>query len=743
MATLDEIAEALRRADAAGNVEDARALAEAYRAKQAEMSPGPQAQQYDPSQPYSPGAFGNNPAAQDMPAGSEPQPPASFDDYVRSFGANIDQIPIAGPTIYDAMRLARANVQGMTPEQVDAETAAARQRAPGADIAGKLAYNIAPYAIAGAFGPTSRALGFTGANLGPGASIAEKGMDLLTRSGAAFGSNMLIGTADSMARGEGLPEAAQNNLIPSLVVGGVPTVAAGARPGGRLLAKGADWALGNGPSTFWRLMNKDVAAQKLVGKTMTADRSAGVALTDAEDAAALARGQQLTNLDRGGPATRNIARVAAGKSPEGKSALVSATEPARAPGLDTGEFLTKLVGGSADDLQLRQGLRDQGRLVNDPAYRKAYSAPAAQSIWSNDLANMFQSKEFASAVRDAENIGRTRAAAQGGKAVANPFVFKTMPDGSVAVSMKPGVTPSLEFWDKVKIGLDRQIEALGPTERSRLADLTAVKQRLVSMLDNAVPDYKAARMGAAGFFGAEDAMDAGRKFALQPKNLPEALKAFNAMSDVDKKAFRIGAASSTIDKLKTGDTFAVVKSTFENPAAREFWRGVLGPQKAGELEAYVRVQAIQNASRQAVVGGSQTADLLFGAGLGGAGVAADQIAPGNWFSGPAYFIALGRVGHHYLGKSADKQVMTKVAELLASGDKAALNKIMFNASVSKQWMQALAAITEGAARGTVVASMGMMAPQAAAAPWPKTDTRDYSNGLPPPVSQGPRSVPVP
>lgn len=739
MATLDEIAEALRRADAAGNVEDARALAEAYRAKQAEMSPGPQAQQYDPSQPYSPGAFGNNPAAQDMPAGSEPQPPASFDDYVRSFGANIDQIPVAGPTIYNAMRQARANVQGMTPEQVDAETAAARQRAPGADVAGKVFYNVAPYAIAGAYGPTSRMLGFTGANLGPGASLAEKGMDLLTRSGAAFGSNMLIGTADSMARGEGLPEAAQNNLIPSLVVGGVPTVAAGARPGGRLLAKGADWALGNGPSTFWRLMNKDVAAQKLVGKTMTADRSAGVALTDAEDAAALARGQQLTNLDRGGPATRNLARVAAGKSPEGKSALVSATEPARAPGLDTGEFLTKLVGGSADDLALREGLETAARKVNSPAYAKAESHPNAQSIWNPQLQQLMHSPEFMQAVRQAEGSGKTWAALHGGKPVQSPFVFA--PDGTV--SMRPGVTPNLKFWDQVQRNLRKQAEKLGPKEKAAFSEIDGLRKQLLGILDTAVPDFKKARLGAAGFFGAEDAMDAGRKFALQPKNLPEALKAFNAMSDVDKKAFRIGAASSTIDKLKTGDTFAVVKSTFENPAAREFWRGVLGPQKAGELEAYVRVQAIQNASRQAVVGGSQTADLLFGAGLGGAGVAADQIAPGNWFSGPAYFIALGRVGHHYLGKSADKQVMTKVAELLASGDKAALNKIMFNASVSKQWMQALAAITEGAARGTVVASMGMMAPQAAAAPWPKTDTRDYSNGLPPPVSQGPRSVPVP
>jgi hypothetical protein len=46
MATLEQIGEALRRADAAGDVEDARALAQAYRDKQAETAPpNPQASQ--------------------------------------------------------------------------------------------------------------------------------------------------------------------------------------------------------------------------------------------------------------------------------------------------------------------------------------------------------------------------------------------------------------------------------------------------------------------------------------------------------------------------------------------------------------------------------------------------------------------------------------------------------------------------------------------------------------------------
>lgn len=701
-------------------------------------SPGPRAlAPVDPNAAQSPGAFGNNPMAVDMPDGT-PEVPASFDDYVRSFGANIDQVPMAGPSIYNAMREARAKAQGMTLEQVDAETAAARARAPGADVAGKLAYNIAPYAIAGMFGPTARMLGITGKTGIEGAPILTKVGDLAARTGAAFFSNEAIGTADSMARGDDFGTAAQQNLAPSLAVGSLPVAGATLRTAARYAPKATNWVLGGAPSTFWQMLNKERAAQRMVGKTGAFDRSAGQTLSSAEDAAALANGQTLINLDRGGPATRNLARVAAAKSPEGKANLVAATDNT-APGLDTAGFLTTLVGGSADDVALREGLQKTARQVNAPAYAKAEAHPNAQSIFTPEIQQLMHAPEFLRAVREAEGSGKTWAALHGGKPVQSPFVFA--PDGTV--TMKPGVTPNLKFWDQVQRNLRKQAEALGPKEKAAFSEVDGLRKQLLSVLDTAVPDFKKARLGAAGFFGAEDAMDAGRKFASQPRNLPEATKAFNAMSEVDQKAFRIGAASTAIDKLKTGDSFAVVKQTFGSPAAREFWKVVLGPVKAGQLEAYVKVQAIKNGSRQAVVGGSQTFDLISGAGLGGAGVVADNVAPGNPFTNVAYFLAAGRVAHHILGRTVDKEIMTKVANLLASEDKAALNKIVANASMSPRWMAALNAITTGAASLARGGTIAAMAPTAAMAT-PQTDTRDYSNGLPPALSAGPRaSLPMP
>lgn len=737
MATLEQIAEALRRADAAGNVEDARALAEAYKAKQAETSPGPRASDVDMTAGQTPGAFGNNPMAVDMPPSAEEQP-ASFDDYVRSFGANVESIPVAGPPVYNWMRETRAKVQGMTPEEVDAETAGARQRAPGADVAGKFAYNIAPYAIAGAFAPTARLLGITGKTGIEAAPFLTKATDLAARSGAAFLSNEAIGTADSMVRGDDLGTAAQENLLPSAAVSALPLAGATLRGVGRAAPKVANWAAGGAPSLFWQMINKDRAAQNMLGRTMKADRGAGLALDATEDAAALARGQNLNNLDRGGPATRNLARVATAKSPEGRATLTGAIETPP-PGPEVGEFLTKLVGGSADDLALREGLETTARKVNTPAYLKAESAPAAQSIWTPEIQQLMHSPEFLQAVRQAEGSGKTWAALHGGKPVQSPFVFAA--DGTV--TMRPGVTPNLKFWDQVQRNLRKQAEKLGPKEKAAASELDGLRKQLLTVLDAAVPDFKKARLGAAGFFGAENAMDAGRAFALQPRNLPEATKAFNAMSDVDKKAFRIGAASSAVDKLKTGDSFAVVKQTFGSPAAKEFWRTVLGPAKAGELEAFVKIQALKDASKRAITGNSHTFDLLAGAGLAGGATAANWIAPGNSLSNVAYLLAAGRVGAHILGRTVEKDIMTKVAQLLASEDKAALNKIIANASLSPKWQAALDGLLAGThslARGGTVAAM-TAAPAMAT---PQTDTRDYSRGLPPPLSQGPRaSVPVP
>jgi hypothetical protein len=58
-------------------------------------------------------------------------------------------------------------------------------------------------------------------------------------------------------------------------------------------------------------------------------------------------------------------------------------------------------------------------------------------------------------------------------------------------------------------------------------------------------------------------------------------------------------------------------------------------------------------------------------------------------------LAAGRYGLRSLQKRVDEGVLRKVAEMLVSGDEAALNRATANAMMSQQHMEALTAIQMG------------------------------------------------
>jgi hypothetical protein len=629
---------------------------------------------------------------------SMPQPTAG--ESVNAFTSSaINGVPIAGPWLYDQLSKAKAAVHGQTPEQIRVNDQRSQERAPVMAGAGSVTGSVGPFAAAGLWGPTSRILGFTGADLGPAASLGAKAGDFAARTALGGASTYGITTADQVARGVPLPEAMQNSVMPAGFAAAVP--AAGVVAKG--LGVGANFMFGGLPGKLANLTNPRASAARMVGNAFARDKKG--LLDPALDNFATQNGLPITNLDRGGSVTRSLARNAANVSPDAKATIDAAMDRG-VPSMRASNFVTQLVGGSADDIALRQGIRDTARLANEPAYRAAYSSPNAQSIWSNDLAGMFQSDEFLKAVKGAESIGRTRAAGSGGTAVKSPFEFHA--DGSV--TMKPGVTPTLEFWDKVKIGLDRQIEALSPTERSAISDLTLLKQRLTGVLDSAVPEYKTARAGASMFFGAEDALDAGRNFALKPMQLQEAKAAYSKFTDAEKKAFGIGWASSITDKLKSGaDSYAIIKQVFESPANREMAALALGSDyKVQQLKAYTTVEAIMEQSKRAVQGNSTTAQQLLyaGANVGAGGY--------GWMTGDwkPVMLTAGLTGSRLLGRVADQKVMNEVATLLTSSDKAALNKLVTNAAMSPQWSLALQAILKGTAVGTAASmTQGPLAAQ--------------------------------
>lgn len=670
--TLERLAEGIKRANAAGDVEAVKKLGTAYRQMQAGGGNVPVAapEGLKPgSREYADWAMeqaraGNKlPQISAAPEAEVPKPDGLMDKAFAASGSFLEGMPLIGSTLIDIAKKGRAGFQGMTPEEVNAEYDAAKEANPITSGVSSLAGGIAALAPLGATALGGRLLGMTG---GFGSRLLMGGL-----SGGA------ISGADTITRGGSLEDAGKSAVLGTLLGGAIPLAGAGVR------------MAGNVARPYVGALTKPVSeAYRRAGSAFGRDAAAnpGSMMNAADEAVAAANGLPLINADRGGETVRALTRSVANQSPEAR-AMIEKTASDRFSG-QAGravQFMRRLAGGNVDDLGYQQSLKDAAALTNKPRYDAAMNSPKADFVWSQPIAELMQSKTFRSMVAAAEDRGTDRAAIAGVKAVKSPFTFGA--DGSMKIRTNPDgsrVLPSLAFWDQVKRNIDRAI-GLGQRAGDDISDLTQMKQKLVGALDATVPEYKAARAGAAAYFGAEDALDAGKMFANKTRELPEARKAFSAMNAAEQKAFRVGFASEITDKIKDARFRAnVIDQAFGSPAKREMMEIVFGKAKARELEAYVRVEDLADKLRGAL-GNSTTARQLMELGIG-AGSGA-LLTGGDW-KGALGGAALAR-GGRWITQRADAKVMQEVAKLLTSNDPALIQKAIANASMSPKWMDAL------------------------------------------------------
>jgi hypothetical protein len=384
----------------------------------------------------------------------------------------------------------------------------------------------------------------------------------------------------------------------------------------------------------------------------------------------------------GGETTRALARSAANTSPEGRAAVQGAVNDrfeAQAPRVT--EFVQRLVGTPGDAGATRESLQAAARVANRAAYGKAYQQ-GASNVWDEQLAAFAQAPAVQAEIRDATRRSANKAVSQGFAAPRNPFVVAE--DGSV--SLQPGVTPSLQFWDVVKQGLDDQVNKLQRSgSNGEAADLIGLRNGLRNHLDNLVPSYAEARKGAAAAFGAEDALEAGQKFVASNMANNDARRAFAKMSDPERKLFAEGFASSLIEQVnKAGDRRNVVNAIYSTPRARERVEIALGKEKAREVEAFLRVESTMDMLRNAVSGNSTTARQLVEIGLAGGG------ATTAWNGDPETGAKLLLVAGLSRGQRAiDARVAQKVAEMLVSTNPDMVRKASVMIGRNKTLMEAV------------------------------------------------------
>lgn len=398
----------------------------------------------------------------------------------------------------------------------------------------------------------------------------------------------------------------------------------------------------------------------------------------AEAAVAGRAGQPVLNIDRGGEATRELARSSANTSPLAWSMLDS-TLRNRAQGQvpRVVDVVRRLVGGNSS-MANRDALRRAAAQTNTPAYRRAMSDPQAQSVWDGVLSDLTGAPEVQSAIRQAAAKGRSAAVMEGVPPIRNPFRM----DQTGRMVPVQGVTPNLRFWDEVK----KQLDAVGTREARTFA------RTLRDHLDTIVPSYGVARAGAARFFDAEDALEAGEQFATSSLRLgsDEAAAAIRKFTNPERQLFMEGFADALVKRvMAAGDNRnLVINSVFNSPAARERIVLALGQRRARELEAVLRVEELMDMARQAM-GNSTTVRQLIAQGV--VGGSAGGALTGDWtgVSGGVLASLMLRRGL----QSVNQDVATRVAQMLTSPDPAVAQRGVAMLARSEALMDALRAAT--------------------------------------------------
>lgn len=551
------------------------------------------------------------------------------------------------------------------------------------------------------------------------APLVTRGLNALARGAARVGNEMATGAAYGAGYGFGSAEGGEGARLEGLLEGGgtgaaigavAPAVVGGVKKIGGAIA-------GHPLRALQRARNPNAAADRLVRDAVAND--AAMAGLSIDQSVARMEGRQQAGLpvlplDMGAN-TRGLARTARNVSPDAEDMLKSATSNRVATQYDRLEefFSRPDISPGINAPQTRRVLEEAARRTNDARYKTAY-AKGARGIWSPELEALTASGEVQTAIRDAIKRSKSEAVLRGQQPTGAPFVEG--PSGTLVPA--PGVRPTLEFWDQVQRSLrDLGNRQSGGRMNENAALYSRLRGHLNSILDSAVPEFNAARTGAYGYFGADDAIEAGVNFANLRGNvlkMDEARQAFDALSPAEKSLFREGYVSELLNKWRgVSDRYSLTNRVFGNRGAREQFDLVLGPAATRELEARMRVEDLMDMGRNAVQGNSTTAAQQIAAqialtggraaagGVVGSVITGDPFSPGTLIAA-AMSASIGR-GVGNITARVDQQMMRRVAEMLTSSDPQVVKEAIKRVGASPKLMNALRAGHEWATRSLIPA----------------------------------------
>ncbi len=479
--------------------------------------------------------------------------------------------------------------------------------------------------------------------------------------------------------------------VGALVGGAAPAVLEG-------LGKGAGFLLSKTsiPQTISGFRNPEGTAARLISNTMERDARAGSArLTPGEFQDAAQAGQPVVTADMGGTATRHLARTAANMSPEAETALNGAINPRfEAQGPRIADMITSQGGGNS--VETLAQLQDAARRANRPLYAQAYREGGA-GIWNPEIEQLTAAPAMQDAIRAAVRTGANADVAAGFPATRAPF--SVAQDGTLAPVLGPDgsrAIPSLQFWDHVQRNLrDMAGKAERGGENHAASVYGSLRRTLLEQLDQAAPTFAQARGNAARAFGAEDALEAGAKFATAKGQNQEYARALTEFSGPERQLFAHGFMSALENQVREVPFRQNVLSKIDqSPAARQRIEMAVGPERAERLRTFLHAESIMDMLRTAVQGNSTTARQLENIKQISSQLAAPTIFGGAGFAATGDIkdaSAAGLVGAGLKHGSAkiNSNIMRHVGEMLASNDPARVDRALATIKASKPMQEVL------------------------------------------------------
>lgn len=541
---------------------------------------------------------------------------------------------------------------------------------------------------------TGNLIGGIATPIGTVGRAATLGGRVLRSAGVGAGFGALSGAGEGEGLGDTITKAATSAIIGAPIGALAPPLVEGAIQGGHALARPITAAFRGAIDPESEAARRVVSA---IGRDVQVDPGAETRLTPAEFGASRQSGGPAALIDLGGGLTRRLADTSAIASPEGSAALNRTINNRYETQADrfTDWLNSNFHYPNAHAQQ--QAIDQVERQVNGPAYQRAFAAHDGP-MWDQSLGELAQDPVVQSAIRRAQVATQSSRTRDGFRPMNTPFEFEAS-SGRLTQRRDPNgnpMYPDLRFWNEVK----KQLDKTGSPESRSFARV--LRDHLDELTTDASGNslYQSARQGAAHFFGAENALEAGQNFVTSKLGNREARQGLADMSENERQLFRDGFVSRFVESVnEIGDRRNVLNSISGSNAARERLNMVLGHQRANELEAMLRVEGIMDLARGAVQGNSWTARRLYDLGLaGGTGlgtVGTYNLDPTEMTVGAVTAaIASG-------GKRIDSRVARHVAEMLASSDPAVLARGLNLVVRNHRFMDALRTTDQRIARAGI------------------------------------------